>query len=81
MKVETMSNGICPIGAAHAQQIRLLEENIERLDHILSQKAEAAYLERIEAKVDRLTNMFWGFVTLIIANLVGIILMLLKVRI
>jgi len=73
-----MSNGNCPVGAAHAQQLRLLEESVERLDHCLGQKAESAYLQRIEAKVDRLGNMFWGLITLIIANLAGIILMLLK---
>jgi type II secretory pathway component PulF len=73
-----MSNGNCPIGAAHAQQIRLLEENVERLDDCLSLKADAAYLTRIEAKVDKLGNMFWGLITLIIANLIGIILMLLR---
>ena len=73
-----MGNGNCPVGAAHAQQLRLLEESVERLDHSLSHKAETAYLERIEAKVDRLTNLFWGLVTLIIANLGGIILMLMK---
>jgi type II secretory pathway component PulF len=75
-----MANGNCPVGAAHAQQLRLLEEDVERLDHALSHKAETAYLERIEAKVDKLTGMFWGLVTLIIANLAGIILMLMKNR-
>lgn len=72
-----MPNGDCPIGAAHSQQIRLLEESIERHDRCLSQKAEAASLKRIVAKVDKITNMFWALIMLIIANLVGIILMLL----
>lgn len=75
-----MSNGNCPVGAAHAQQIRLLEESVERLDESLSQKADTGYLARIEAKVDRIGNMFWGLVMLIIANLIGIILMLLRTR-
>lgn len=75
-----MPNGDCPIGAAHAQQIRLLEEHIERHDRCLSHKAEAASLERIEAKVDKITNMFWALIMLIVANLIGIILMLLRAR-
>ena len=75
-----MPNGSCPVGAAHAQQIRSLEENVERLDHCLSHKADAANLERIEAKVDKISNMFWALIMLIIANLVGIIMMLLKIR-
>ncbi len=73
-----MTNGSCPIGAAHSQQIRLLEENVGRLDESLSRKAETASLERAEAKVDKIYNMLWALVTLIIANLVGIILVLLK---
>jgi hypothetical protein len=75
-----MGNGSCPIGAAHGQQIRLLEESVERLDQVLSRKAETACLERIEAKVDKLNDLFWGLITLIIANLAGVILMLLKMR-
>lgn len=75
-----MPNGDCPTGAAHSQQIRLLEENIERIDHCMSFKADTAHLARIEAKVDKINDMFWALVMLVIANLVGIILMLLKVR-
>ena len=75
-----MPNGECPVGAAHAQQIRLLEENVERMDHGLSLKADSAHLVRIEGKVDRIGNMFWTMVTLLIANLAGIVLMLVKMR-
>ena len=75
-----MPNGECPIGAAHAQQIRLLEENMERVDLGLSAKADAERLLRIEAKVDRIGNMFWTMVTLLIANLAGIVLMLVRLR-
>ena len=75
-----MLNGECPIGAAHAQQIRLLEENMERVDLGLSAKADTERLLRIEAKVDRIGNMFWAMVTLLIANLAGIVLMLVRLR-
>ena len=75
-----MGNGDCPIGAAHSQQIRLLEENVDRIDHGLSQKADTAHLVRIETKVDKIGNMFWAFITLIIANLAGIIMMLIRFR-
>ena len=75
-----MPNGDCPIGAAHSQQIRMLEENIERIDHCMSLKADSTHLERIEAKMDKIGSMFWTLVVLVIANLVGIILMLLKMR-
>jgi len=75
-----MPNGDCPIGAAHSQQIRMLEENIERIDHCMPLKADATHLERIEAKMDKIGSMFWTLVVLVIANLVGIILMLLKMR-
>jgi len=74
-----MPNSECPVGAAHSQQIRLLEESIERFDNSLSHKADVSQLVRIEAKVDRITNLFWALVTLVIANLGGIILMLLRV--
>ncbi len=75
-----MPNGECPVGAAHSQQIRLLEENVERVDHGLSLKADSAHLVRIESKVDRIGNMFWALVMLLIANLAGIVLMLMRVR-
>ncbi len=75
-----MPNGDCPVGAAHSQQIRLLEENIERIDHCVSLKAEAAHIARIETKVDKISDMFWALVMLVIANLAGIILMLMKIR-
>ncbi len=75
-----MPNGDCPIGAAHSQQIRLLEEDIERIDQRMSLKAEAAHLSRIEAKMDKISDMFWALVMLVLANLVGVILMLLKIR-
>lgn len=75
-----MPNGDCPIGAAHSQQIRLLEENVEHMDRSLSLKADVAHLVRIEAKVDKISSMFWALVTLIMANLAGVILMLLRVR-
>ncbi len=75
-----MPNGECPIGAAHSQQLRLLEENMERMDLGLSTKADTAHLVRIEAKVDRIANMFWAMVTLLIANLAGIVLMLVRLR-
>lgn len=74
-----MTSSDCAIGAAHSQQLRLLEENVERMDHCLSQKADAAHLVRIEAKVDRIGNMFWTLVTLIMANLIGIIFVLLRI--
>jgi hypothetical protein len=73
-----MPNGSCPIGAAHAQQIRLLEESIERTDSCLGRKAETSSLERLEEKVDKISNMLWALVTLIIANLAGIILILIQ---
>ncbi|MBI5117533.1 hypothetical protein HZA56_13740 [Candidatus Poribacteria bacterium] len=73
-----MPNGNCPIGAAHAQQIRLLEESIERVDACLGRKAETSSLERVEEKVDKISNMLWALVTLIIANLAGIILVLIQ---
>ncbi len=76
----SMTNGECPIGAAHSQQIRLLEENIDRIDHCVSLKADSASLARIETKVDKINDLFWALVALVIANLVGIILMLLKTR-
>ena len=76
-----MPNGDCPTGTAHSQQIRLLEENVERIDHCLLLKAETAHLARIEAKVDKIVNMFWTLVMLIIANLAGIIVMLLKMKV
>ena len=75
-----MPNGECPVGAAHSQQIRLLEENVERVDHGLSLKADAAHLVRIESKVDKIGNMFWALVMLLIANLAGIVMMLMRVR-
>lgn len=74
-----MPNGDCPVGAAHSQQIRLLEESVERMDRSLSQKADVVYLERMEERVDKISNMFWALITLIIANLIGVILMLLKI--
>ena len=75
-----MPNGECPIGAAHSQQIRLLEENMERVDLGLSTKADTERLLRIEAKVDRIGNMFWALVMLLIANLAGIALTLVRLR-
>ncbi|GAB4332530.1 MAG: hypothetical protein Kow0099_04300 [Candidatus Abyssubacteria bacterium] len=74
-------NGNCPTGAAHAQQIRLLEERAERLDEAISHKADASCIERLEEKMDRLTNMFWALITLVLANLIGIILMLLRTKV
>jgi hypothetical protein len=45
-----MSNGDCPIGAAHAQQIRLLEENADRVDREFEKRDHA--MERLIEKID-----------------------------
>lgn len=76
-----MPNGNCPIGAAHAQQIRLLEESLGRLEGCLALKADADRIERLEEQVEKMINMFWALIMLVIANLIGIILMLLRAKI